>query len=143
MCAVIKWDFQSCRAWTQDQQSHQLTLPVWESGSHELNPEAQRGLLPREPQRQACSQGPGGQKLNHRGAFLRLMQKFKQTCPSAFWTYLVPFHCFLPSDMGMSIPCLFHCYILEAYNPVQLYRFSAGINLLKDKLYFKSHPHLI
>lgn len=140
---LLRWDFQSCRAWTQDQQSHQLTLPVWESGSHETPTQegTERGLLPREPQRQACSQGPGGQKLNHRGAFLRL--KVQTNLPQYVLDLSGAFHCFLPSDMGMSIPCLFHCYILEAYNPFSYTDSQLEINLLKDKLYFKSHPHLI
>lgn len=34
-------------------------------------------------------------------------------------------------------------YILEAYNPVSYTDSQLEINLLKDKPYFKSHPHLI
>lgn len=45
--------------------------------------------------------------------------------------------------MGMSIPCLFHYYILEAYNLFGYTDSQLETNLLKDKLYFKSHSHLI
>lgn len=45
---LLRWDFQSCGAWTQDQQSPQLTLPVWESCSHETPTQegTEVGLLP-------------------------------------------------------------------------------------------------
>lgn len=58
-------DSQSRSTWTQHQQSHQLTVPVWEPPSWDPNPG--------EQQRQDCSPvGLEGRALNHRGLYLRL-----------------------------------------------------------------------
>ena len=149
---LLRWDFQSCGAWTQDQQSHQLTLPVWESCSHETPTQegTEVGLLPREPQRQACSQWAWRAETEPLRSILKVWSSNK-LAPVNFgliW-YLSLLSSspleweLLPSDMGMSIPCLFHYYILEAYNLFGYTDSQLETNLLKDKLYFKSHPHLI